>query len=68
MELILITTRSVSPVQKIITSEKGVALDFDNISRDSKTQSKELYTWGQGEAEDLKDGACPSLSHHLIPR
>ncbi|KIM85261.1 hypothetical protein PILCRDRAFT_817260 [Piloderma croceum F 1598] len=46
---------SVSPVQKIITAEKGVALDFDNISTDSKTQSKELYTWGQGEAQDLKD-------------
>jgi len=46
---------SASPVQKIITTEKGVAFDFDSISRDSKTQSKELYTWGQGEAQDLKD-------------
>jgi hypothetical protein len=42
-------------VQKIITTEKGVAIDFDSVSRDSKAQSKELYTWGQSEAEDIKD-------------
>jgi hypothetical protein len=50
-------TSVTSPVQKIITAEKGVAIDFDSVSRDSKTQSKELYTWGQGEAEDIRDGA-----------
>ena len=48
--------RTTSPIQKIITTEKGVAIDFDSLSRDSKTQSKELYTWGQTEADDLKDG------------
>ncbi|KAE9411049.1 hypothetical protein BT96DRAFT_1011735 [Gymnopus androsaceus JB14] len=31
-----------TPIQKIITSTKGA-------------QSKELYTWGQGEDDDLKD-------------
>ncbi|KAJ8084076.1 lipid-binding protein [Marasmius tenuissimus] len=46
---------SASPVQKIITTEKGVAIDFDNVSRDSKAQSKELYMWGQHEQDDLKD-------------
>jgi len=46
---------STTPVQKIITTEKGVALDFDGVARDSKAQSKELYTWGQTETEDLKD-------------
>ncbi|KAF8642355.1 hypothetical protein AX16_009624 [Volvariella volvacea WC 439] len=46
---------SATPVQKIITTEKGVAIDFDSVSRDSKAQSKELYTWGQTETEDLKD-------------
>ncbi|KAK0208306.1 Eisosome component PIL1-domain-containing protein [Desarmillaria ectypa] len=46
---------STSPVQKIITTEKGVAIDFDSVSRDSKTQSKELYTWGQSELDDVKD-------------
>ncbi|KAK0233183.1 Eisosome component PIL1-domain-containing protein [Armillaria fumosa] len=46
---------STSPVQKIITIEKGVAIDFDSVSRDSKAQSKELYTWGQTEPDDLKD-------------
>ncbi|KAJ3481131.1 hypothetical protein NLJ89_g12233 [Agrocybe chaxingu] len=40
---------------KIITTEKGIAIDFDSVARDSKSQSKELYTWGQSEAEDLKD-------------
>ncbi|KAF9044777.1 hypothetical protein BDZ89DRAFT_979852 [Hymenopellis radicata] len=46
---------STTPVQKIITTEKGVAIDFDSVSRDSKAQSKELYTWGQSELDDLKD-------------
>lgn len=45
-----------TPVQRIITSEKGVAIDCDALSRDSKAQSKELYTWGQTQPEDLKDG------------
>ncbi|KAJ2913389.1 hypothetical protein MD484_g7027, partial [Candolleomyces efflorescens] len=46
---------STSPAQKIITAEKGLALDYDNVARESKAQSKELYTWGQTEADDLKD-------------
>jgi len=44
-----------TPVQRIITTEKGVSIDFDSVSCDSKAQSKELYTWGQTETEDLKD-------------
>lgn len=44
------------PVQRIITSEKGVSLDFASVAKDSKAQSKELYVWGQNENEDLKDG------------
>lgn len=44
-----------TPVQRIITSEKGVAIDCDALARDAKTQSKELYTWGQAQPEDLKD-------------
>ncbi|KAF8078565.1 Eisosome component PIL1-domain-containing protein [Lyophyllum atratum] len=46
---------STTPVQKIITVEKGIAIDYDSVSRDAKSQSKELYTWGQTEPEDLKD-------------
>ncbi|KAF7347776.1 Sphingolipid long chain base-responsive protein pil1 [Mycena venus] len=46
---------STTPVQRIITVEKGVAIDFDSLSRNAKAQSKELYTWGQGEEADLKD-------------
>ncbi|KAJ2931148.1 hypothetical protein H1R20_g5949, partial [Candolleomyces eurysporus] len=46
---------STSPAQKIITAEKGLALDYDNVARESKAQSKELYTWGQTEADDMKD-------------
>jgi hypothetical protein len=49
-------SRTTSPVQKLITLEKGLTISFDNISRDSKAQSKELYTWGQSEADDIKDG------------
>jgi hypothetical protein len=45
-----------TPTQKIITTSKGIALDLDSTSRDVKAQSKELYTWGQQEPEDLKDG------------
>ncbi|KAH7931061.1 hypothetical protein BV22DRAFT_1124457 [Leucogyrophana mollusca] len=46
-----------SPVQRIITIEKGVAIDCDSLARDAKAQSKELYTWGQEEAEDIRDVA-----------
>ncbi|KAI0314471.1 Eisosome component PIL1-domain-containing protein [Amylostereum chailletii] len=49
------TYGSTSPVQKIITTEKGVALAFDNVNRDVQAQSKELYTWGQNEDPDIKD-------------
>lgn len=48
-----------TPVQRIITSEKGVAIDCDALARDAKVQSKELYTWGQTQPEDLKDGKPP---------
>ncbi|PPQ88616.1 hypothetical protein CVT25_010192 [Psilocybe cyanescens] len=51
-----------TPVQKIITTEKGLAIDFDSVSRNSKAQSKELYTWGQSELEDLKDGKLAYLN------
>lgn len=50
-----------TPLQRIITLEKGVALDVDSLARDSKTQSKELYTWGQAEDPDLTDG------EHALP-
>ncbi|TFK80281.1 hypothetical protein K466DRAFT_559232 [Polyporus arcularius HHB13444] len=46
---------STTPVQKIITTQKGIALDYDSVSRDTHAHSKELYTWGQNEHEDLKD-------------
>ncbi|KAF8912723.1 Eisosome component PIL1-domain-containing protein [Gymnopilus junonius] len=44
-----------NPVQRIITTEKGVAIDFESVALNSKSQSKELYTWGQSEPQDLKD-------------
>ncbi|KDQ63684.1 hypothetical protein JAAARDRAFT_53873 [Jaapia argillacea MUCL 33604] len=46
---------SATPIQKLITTSKGLAIDFDGASSDSKAQSKELYTWGQSEDPDLKD-------------
>lgn len=48
--------QDVKQLQLVITAQKGVALDLDTLGRDSKTQSKELYIWGQEQAEDLKDG------------
>jgi hypothetical protein len=47
---------SATPVQKMITTGKGVAIDFDSVSRDGKAHSKELYMWGQEEDVDIKDG------------
>ena len=47
-------------MQKIITTQKGLALDFDGVGRDAHAHSKELYTWGQAENEDLKDGESSS--------
>ncbi|KAH9175368.1 Eisosome component PIL1/LSP1 [Lactarius sanguifluus] len=49
------TYSTTGPVQKIITAEKGVSLDFESLSRDAQAQSKELYMWGQNEQADVKD-------------
>lgn len=38
----------------IITAQKGVSLDFDAAGRDAKTQSKELYLWGQSQDDGIK--------------
>lgn len=46
---------SVTPVQKIITTQKGIALDFDSLSNDCHGHSKEFYTWGQHQDPDIKD-------------
>jgi len=40
----------------VITAEKSVALDFHSVGRDAQYQSKELFTWGKNESDDLKDG------------
>jgi len=42
-------------LQMVITSQKGLALDFEAVSRDSKSHSKELYLWGQEQVDDVKD-------------
>ncbi|KAF8350009.1 Eisosome component PIL1-domain-containing protein [Amanita rubescens] len=44
-----------SPIQKVITAEKSVTLDFHSVARDAQYQSKELFTWGKDESDDLKD-------------
>ncbi|KAK2461867.1 hypothetical protein APHAL10511_006330 [Amanita phalloides] len=46
---------STTPLQRIVTAEKSVALDLESLSRDSQYQSKELYNWGHNELDDLKD-------------
>ena len=43
-------------MQKIITSGKGIAIDYDAVARDSQAHSKEIYLWGQEEDTDIKDG------------
>jgi len=40
----------------MITAQKGIALDYDALSRDAKAHSRELYLWGKGEDGDLADG------------
>ena len=47
-----------TPYQRLITTSKGVVMDLDNIAKDMKANSKELYMWGQTESDDLKDGRC----------
>ncbi|KAH9937119.1 Eisosome component PIL1-domain-containing protein [Fomitopsis serialis] len=46
---------SVTPIQRIITTQKGIALDYDGIAGDTQAHSKELYMWGQSEEPDIKD-------------
>ncbi|EPT03949.1 hypothetical protein FOMPIDRAFT_98807 [Fomitopsis schrenkii] len=46
---------SVTPVQRIITTQKGIALDYDGLAGDTQAHSKELYMWGQSEEADIKD-------------
>ncbi|KAF9650497.1 hypothetical protein BDM02DRAFT_3112007 [Thelephora ganbajun] len=44
-----------TPYQRMITTSKGIIMDYDNVGRDAKANSKELYMWGQTETEDLRD-------------
>ena len=52
-----------TPYQRLITTSKGVVMDFDSIAKDVKANSKELYMWGQTESDDLKDGMCTFMGH-----
>lgn len=52
-----------TPYQRLITTSKGIVMDHDNIARDVKANSKELYMWGQTETDDLKDGRRTSPRH-----
>ncbi|KZS93099.1 hypothetical protein SISNIDRAFT_411831, partial [Sistotremastrum niveocremeum HHB9708] len=49
------SSSSTTPLQRVITTQKGVSIDYEGVSRDTKTYSKELYIWGQTEGEDIKD-------------
>ncbi|CAE6419322.1 unnamed protein product [Rhizoctonia solani] len=42
-------------LQLLISTQKGLALDFDAVSRESKGHSKEIYLWGQDQVDDVKD-------------
>jgi len=50
-----------TPYQRLITTSKGIVMDLDNVAKDAQANSKELYMWGQGETDDLKDGGCTSM-------
>ena len=52
---------STTPVQRIVTTAKGVAIDYDNVSRDAQGFSKEFYLWGQTDNDDVKDGMLHSM-------
>jgi len=39
----------------LVTTLKGLVIDHDNVAKDAKSASKELYMWGQTESDDLKD-------------
>ncbi|THH06808.1 hypothetical protein EW145_g3830 [Phellinidium pouzarii] len=56
----------VAPVQRIITTQKSVSLDYLSVSKDQKSQSKEVYLWGQKEDEDIKDGAVKLLTKSIL--
>lgn len=43
------------PIQLLILGQKGLLFDYETVSRDSKTFSKELYIWGQEQTEEIKD-------------
>jgi hypothetical protein len=50
-----------TPYQRMVTTSKGVIMDFESVAKDAKANSKELYTWGRTETDDLKDGEPGSL-------
>ena len=50
-----------TPYQRLVTTSKGLVLDYDNVAKDSKASSKELFMWGQTESDDLKDGGYTSM-------
>lgn len=56
-----------TPVQRIITTQKGIALDYDGLAGDTQAHSKELYMWGQSEEADIKDGALFVLAYSTCP-
>ncbi len=53
---LLFNSSGATTLQKLVTSQKSVVIDLDTLSRDIKVQSKELFTVGQSEVEDVKDG------------
>jgi len=30
-------------------------MDYESVAKETKANSKELYTWGQSETDDIKD-------------
>ncbi|KAF8343052.1 Eisosome component PIL1-domain-containing protein [Cantharellus anzutake] len=43
-------------IQLLILGQKNLVYDYDNVGRNGKTFSKELYIWGQEQTDEIKDG------------
>jgi hypothetical protein len=41
-------------------------MDYESVAKDTKANSKELYTWGQTETDDIKDGGFRSPEAQLV--
>jgi hypothetical protein len=63
---LMFNSSNTSALQRGITAQKGIAIDLEGLARDIKSQSKDMYLWGQSEDEDIKDGWSLLLDAFLL--